>query len=150
MTYAEVINRVNRLPEVIPGFVSDALTSLKPDIIEKNKGQLAIGQDSMGKAIKDERTGMTTYKTKKHIKKRQELGKQTSFIDLNLYGDFYDGIDVAVSKSGISITSTDGKTKYFDGGLYGNDLFGLNEENMDWVMDQLVYFLTDKIRTHFT
>lgn len=99
--------------------------------IELNQKQLLAGHNSA-----DENFGGYSAR---HARKRADLGLQTSHIDLRLTGKFYEGFVVEPGKEPneiFRITSTNDKTSIFVELIkhrpgYGEDIFGLTEENLE-------------------
>ena len=91
--------------------------------------QLASGIDGLGRELGD-------Y-APLSIQIRRDLGLQTSFIDLNLTGEFYDSITANLTRDSIEI---DGEGQKPDQNLFtvfGEDILRLTEENLQFIIDQI-------------
>ena len=91
--------------------------------------QLASGIDGLGRELGD-------Y-APLSIQIRRDLGLQTSFIDLNLTGEFYDSITANLTRDSIEI---DGEGQKPDQNLFtvfGDDIVGLTEENLQFIIEQI-------------
>lgn len=142
MTEVELYKKLKSLPSQVRKIVRQTVNDNKKEIISRNQGQLAEGLDSNDKKL-------GKYKSKPYIKKRELKGKQIEFVDLNFTGKWQGGFYAKFDKNGISIGSKKKKMWGDEDVLvhhWGEDIFGLNEKNFDWLLD----VITDSLYTELT
>ena len=117
------INEADAWDSAVNKAVLDEITRLVTE------DQLASGIDGLGRELGD-------Y-APLSVQIRRDLGLQTSFIDLNLTGEFYDSITANITRDSIEI---DGEGQKPDQNLFtvfGDDIVGLTEENLQFIIEQI-------------
>lgn len=98
--------------------------------------QLYLGIDSTGASLGEYAPSTIAYKKRKN--------QPTDRVTLKDTGDFYKDFDIIVDEDGFIITSFDNKTnKLVD--KYGNDIFGITDENFEAVLTYINARLKDII-----
>ena len=98
----------------------DSISDSKEQLEEKNKEQIYSGEKKDGTEI------IPTYRPLTIFLKQQK-GQPTDRVTLFDTGSFYNGMYVNVSSSGVTIDSTDQKTKQLQE-KYTDKIFGLNDK----------------------
>lgn len=142
MTEQQFTGKLLALPRHLNTAVKRFIKQNEKNIIKRNQAQLLSGQDSNG----DEFGG---YKSASHVKKRKKKGLQTSHIDLKFEGDFQKQMYVSFDGTGVKMGSKDKKEEILIH-HWGEDIFGLNDENFDWLSTKLFEYLTNDLKTYFT
>lgn len=150
MTEAQLYKKLANLPTKVSSIVGRVVSSKEKEILKRNLDQLAKGQDSVGMLRADgESTPYGAYRDKGHTKKRRERGLQTAYVDLNYFGQFGRGMYVKFTGSGVSIGSSDKKT-----GIlvhhWGEDIFGLNDDNFDWLLNEITNSLYTELKIYLS
>ena len=149
MTIEQLNTKLAQLPTVITGWMDDIFHSLEGEIIDRNAAQMEeLGQDALGRPILGHKSGEREYAWPEYAEEKSMMGKESRFINLNLSGDFHSQMKVEFSKTGIRLWSDDDKTDLMVKN-YGRDIFGLNESNMDWLVDEMTDGLAEKFKGYF-
>lgn len=119
------------------------LEKLENKIVELNRQQIKFGNRADGTDIRPEYARMT-------IGLKRESGTLTNndpFI-VNLYdtGSFYAGFYVLITPKEVIIDSSDGKTSELRT-KYGEKIFGLNEQNLATILNEIKTNILDYVRT---
>lgn len=96
------------------------------------------GIDSMGQPLEPPYTGFT-----KSIKRRK--GQPVNRVTLKDTGAFYEGFEIGIEPNFIDIFSTDNKSKKLTD-KYGDDIYGLTDENTAILAEQIKPVLLNKTR----
>jgi len=142
MTEKQLNGKISALPQHIQAVVTRSLNKRKKQILDLNKGQLLAGEDSMGKEFGD-------YKSASWVRKRKKKGLQIGHIDLKFDGNFQKNMFVDISGAGIKIGSKDDKTEQLVH-HWGDDIFGLSQENLDALTEEIATDLANDLKTYFT
>jgi len=96
-------------------------------ILDLNTAQLEIGKDSLGELL-------FSYASDSYAEFKKALGSKSplGIPDLKLEGDFYSGFVLKFDGSEFFITSTDEKKDHLRD-KYGEDIFGLGEDSLDFI-----------------
>ena len=114
-------NRFKRLN--IDSIYDNALKEVKPEILDMNTGQLAVGKYS-------DNTMMPSYENDDYANMKMQMGSKAPFgiTNLILEGDFYRGFDMKITKNAIETYSKDSKSDDLSK-EYGHEIFGLTKDN---------------------
>ena len=101
-------------------------------IIELNKEQLTIGQDTTGGEVGQ-------YFSDEYATAKQAIGSKAPFgvVDLLLTGDFYEGFDTTLTGDSVLVFSNDEKADDLEQ-KYGSEIYGLTEENLNRLIHQQI------------
>lgn len=140
MTLSEMIRRVDSLD--IKANLPEMVNNTKEEMADLNISQLELGQEKTGNPITPEYRSELYADFKKSIGSKAPEGTP----NLKLTGSFYDGINVQLNGMEYFISSTDGKMPDLVE-KYGDDIFGLSEENKSkYALDVLYYEIREYIR----
>lgn len=146
MKPAQLSSKLKGLPGFLATALNRSLQSLAEDIVDMNVSQMEeYGQDSRGVEFGD--YSDASYEMG-YPQMKAAMGREGRFINLHNEGSFHEGMDVRISGGGIDIYSRDPKTDKLIK-RYGVDIFGLNDEHMDQLTDELVIYLRDELATYF-
>ena len=142
MTAKQLIGKINRLGSVIPNWVDQAIKSVENEIVDRNVAQMEeLGKDSIGRSF-------GSYESDSYREQKAALGLESRFINLHFEGDFHSKMDIEVGGGGVRIWSNDEKNDLLVK-EWGEEIFGLNKANMNWLFDHVYEYLFDKLRTYF-
>jgi len=124
MTVAEYVRRLTDAIDTMPHAIKNAIDETGNVIALLNKEQLMDGNEKTGYQISP------SYRTHKYARAKQSMNTRPPYgiPDLRLTGEFYRGFEVKTFVDRFEISSTDEKTNDLID-KYGEDIFGLNEEN---------------------
>jgi hypothetical protein len=149
MTEQQLNRKLAYLPSKVNTIVGRVVRNKEREIIKRNQQQLEKGQDSIGMLrAGGSSSAYGSYKDKGHIKKRRERGLQTAYVDLKFFGQFQRGMYVKSDGSGITIGSTDKKADILVH-HWGEDIFGLNDANFDWLLNEITNALYTELKQYF-
>lgn len=150
MTEQQLNRKLAYLPTKVSTVVGRVVRNKEKEILKRNQQQLAKGQDSVGMLRADgSGSAYGGYRDRGHIKKRRERGLQTAYVDLKFFGGFQRDMYVKSDGSGISIGSNDKKTDILVH-HWGEDIFGLNDANFDWLLDEITNTLYTELKAYLT
>lgn len=130
---------IKRFQRLNPNALVRAVIVPELNFIEQlQRQQLLAGTDSRGSKITPE------YKESTRRKKIRQ-GKDPNKVTLKDTGRFHRAIRAEQRGNSIAITSTDSKTGELTT-KYGDQIFGLNEENLDQVRRLVAQPLIERIR----
>jgi hypothetical protein len=117
-----------------------AVIENKEEILDLNRSQLDIGRDSLGNLL-------DRYVSDVYASFKQALGSKAPLgvPDLELEGDFKDGLVLLIEGDGYRITSTDEKTIDLEN-RYGSNIFGLTEESMEQIRPIILESFLKRLR----
>jgi hypothetical protein len=147
MTSKQLSYKLGRLPLVIQGWVDEGLNALTDQIHDLNVQQMEeYGQDSMGRSF-------GPYEDKAYQALKAIEGKESRFINLHFDGDFHKSIQVDVTNGSIKIWSKPNANNPSDKveaieKEFG-PIYGLQDKNMDWLVDELADHLETRLRSYF-
>lgn len=136
------------LPQNVLKSADAAMVNNSAELLDYNKDQLSGGTDSETKPLKYKRkrksklAGNGVY-TDAYNKYKGAYGGNTSYVDLNLSGDFYNGF--MLDHKSLGRFTIGSESKIFAGGTtleqeliynYGKNIFGLWEDNLQKFVDQ--------------
>lgn len=136
-------DKLNNLIKVFRNFNPVFMRAVKvheTEILDANTAQLEIGKDSLGELLYD-------YATDEYAQWKQSIGSKAPMgtPDLKVTGDFHSAFVIRYKSSEFEITSTDSKTgKLVD--MYGEQIFGLNDDAKDKVLPDFTETIIDEIR----
>jgi hypothetical protein len=138
----EAIERINVNAAVLES-VDETADEIKALLLT----QLEAGTQNDGEAIhwqnpKRERKDNTFPYTKKYAKRKANLGFQTSVVDLNLGGEYWESIEAEAFGDAINFESKDEKAVYLEENYNADKIYGLNEANKAKYIDDS---LRDKV-----
>tara|TARA_R110000787_G_scaffold175266_1_gene287751 strand:+ start:1894 stop:2349 length:456 start_codon:yes stop_codon:yes gene_type:complete len=132
---ATLLQQVKNLEKLSQKAVTEeifqALKKAEKEIISLNQGQLSKGQDSEGDIVGEYADITQSYADADRINNNKSAGDPYNF---NWFGDFFDGFELSVSGVDATISSVgvgSGGKKDF---LTTNDLFGLTDENLKFII----------------
>ena len=112
-------------------------------VIELNQAQLQDGIDSTDTRLWDIGGGYAPFT----IEIKQQKGQRTDEVTLRDTGDFYDSMTVYVDRNGEFVIDADfikdGTDLRSD---WGNNILGLNDENLNKFVTDLNRFLIERLR----
>ena len=150
MTIKELQNKIKNISSAIERGVQTSLQDAGSEAVDRNVAQMEKhGQNSRGGSLKNPRTGDTKYASPEYAEYKSMLGRESRFINLNLTGDFHRSMDFKVTKGGIDIFATDDKTDRLIK-AYGMQIFGLNDENFDWLFDEVFEGLFTELKSYLS
>jgi hypothetical protein len=156
MTIDQLNKKLAGIETKVRSLVGQSIVRHQKEIIKRNQDQLKVGEDSTGNALKTaEHNPYGSYKDAGWIAKRRKKGKQTSFVDLNFNGDWQGSMYVKFDSVGMSFGVDATKKKMWKGKdvlvhHWGDEIYGLNDENFDWLLDEITTDLYNGLTKYFT
>jgi len=146
MTPKDFTMKMAGLTDYLNGSVMRGLEDLGSTVVDMNVHQMEImGEDSRGVKFGD--YAVRSYEIG-YPQLKQAMGREGRFINLHNDGHFHEGINAKISGASIELESTDkAKTDKFL--ARWPHLLGLNEDNMDELVDLLVDHIADELTTYF-
>lgn len=147
MTDAQFNIKLAEIVSAIKGWVAEWLPTIGNEVVDRNQFQMeGLGETAFGPITN--RRGTREYAWEEYAEEKRAMGKEDRFINLNFSGDFHGKMKFKATPQGISIFSEDQKADILVQN-YGKNIFGLNDENMDWVQEELLDMLTDRLTLYF-
>jgi len=143
MTIEQLNRKLNNIESKVRSLVVASVRRHHKEIVRRNQEQLLSGKDANDKRLGD-------YKDPGWIRKRKKKGRQVEYVDLNFAGDFQKSMFIKFDSVGMSLglDATD-KKKDILIHHWGEDILGLNDENFDWLMEQITDDLAHGLNAYF-
>ena len=108
-----------------------ALKKAEKEIISLNQGQLSKGEDSEGDIV-----GVYSQQTQEYADATGAMRSKSNGDPYNFqwFGDFFDGFELSVSGVDATISSAGGGSGGKKEFLTTNDLFGLKDDNLKFII----------------
>ena len=146
MTQEQLNMKLIGLPAKIESSIQAIVKANEDEIVKRNRGQLMDGMSSNGKKLGE-------YKSNSWINKRKKKGKQVQFVDLNFSGDWQGSFYAKADANGVLIGAKNIKEWGGKDVLvhhWGEDIYGLSEENFDWLFNVITDSLYNELKAYFT
>ena len=140
VVFEELISRLEGLKKSMPRLVDETAKDPEIDsyITELNLDQMYSGIDSDGYPIEPEYKPYT-------IKQKIKLGQPIDRVTLYSKGNFYRGHENIYSGNGITLTSSDSKTKELTE-KYSAERFGLTPKSLELVREVFFELILQKVK----
>jgi len=131
-------------------YVDRKVKTLVGRTIRQNANALKkLNVDQMRKGVDSDGDQIGNYKDKKWIAKRKKRNRQVKFVDLRFTGDFQKSMYVKFDGAEINFGAKDWKQDILVH-HWGDEIFGLTDDNMQWLVDKIVEDLTTGLKQYFS
>jgi hypothetical protein len=131
MIFAKEIALFKSIEEMIPTIIMQSVKSNEFKILEYNRGQMLIGQDSKSRKI-----GMYS---KKWALERKKRGLQIEHIDLAFSGKFQATLEIVTHSDSFEIkANVPYQDNIFD--MFGKEVLGIQQEFLTDFVEEVLYF----------
>jgi hypothetical protein len=141
MTEAQLYDKLRHVDRKVKTIVGKSIRKNANSLRKMNIEQLRKGVDSNGEQL-------GKYKDRKWIAKRKKRNRQVQFVDLRFTGDFQKAMYVKFDGKEINFGSKDWKQDILVH-HWGEEIFGLTDDNMQWLIDRIVEDLTTELKQYF-
>jgi len=149
MTYAQLNRKLRGLETKIKSLVVRSIKKHQREIVKRNQAQLKAGEDANGDQLGH-------YQSKSWIRKRKKKGRQVKYVDLRFTNEWQKSMYVKLDSEGLSFNVDAKKKKGWSGGddvlvhHWGEDIYGLNDDNFDWLLDKITDDIYTGLLKYFT
>jgi len=132
------IEDLKKLDSSIDQIVIDLIKDNEKLVIKMNLANLNSGINNKSEKL------VPPYRPST-VKRKKRKGQPFNRVTLKDEGDFHEGFFVEYGEDEFSLQGDDPKTRYLIR-KYGNDIFGLTEENIDELKNKIRERLTEEIK----
>ena len=139
VVFEKLIRKIERVKRSVPFLVEETAKDRRIEdlMVELNQEQMYDGKNADNSDIQPDYSQVT-------VKYKKKKGDPYDRVTLFDEGSFYGAMKNVYSASGITLTSTDAKTKDLKK-KYGDKIFGLNGDNLKEVRREFFDILQPKI-----
>lgn len=143
IVFEELIGTLEKIQRGMPYIVEETAKDdyIQKQFIDLNQEQMYAGKNNDGSPIEPE----YAESTKKYKKRRGDPQDRVTLLDK---GKFYDDMKNVFSSTGVTLTSTDPKTKRLTK-KYGEEIFGLTPDSLDKVREEFFAILRYKVVSRY-
>jgi len=123
----EKIKQLESFQKDVEGITIELSKEYKAEIIDMNTAQLEDGKEATGQSISPGYRPLT-------IRIKREKGQPTNKVTLKDTGEFHKQFDLVFFPTSFVIVSDDDKAQKLER-KYGKDIYGLNEKNLQELID---------------